>query len=176
MRIPRPGLPVTRPRFMRQGLPLASQFNRLVDAVRRADIAPATRPQPFFPLPGLQVFQAQIVVIAIDWLEVNTYQFIEGGASDVGPAQFAVALPWLLRQTPFNGQTYNGVSYTYTGIHVRTATAGQTSETQRITPDYVLGDVIYVGRYIRGGTGVSQNLESVDLNLDGRCWAAEGTS
>ncbi len=173
MRSRLPGLPITRPRFMRQRLPLASQFNRLVDAVRRSDIAPAVRPQVFNPLPGLQVFQARIVVIAVDWLECNVYQFIEGGASWTGPSQFVVGLPWLLRQTPFDGQTYNGVSYTYTGIHVRTATAGPDSETQRITPDYVLGDVIYVGRYIRGGTGISQNLESIDLNLDGRCWAAD---
>ncbi len=163
---------VSRPRkFGRTGL-VWDNLNRVIDAVRRADNAPLTFEPPFNPLPALQILQCQIVVIAIDWLECNTLSFIEGGASTVGPSQFAVALPWLLRQTPFNGQIYNGVTYNYTGIHVRTATQAAVTETQRITPEYVLGDVIYVARLIRGGTGVSQNLESIDLNIDGRCWAA----
>ena len=165
--------PASRPRFFTRQGALWDNLNRVIDAVRRSDIAPVTAEAPFNPRPQLQILQARIVVIAIDWVECNVYQFIEGGASWTGPSQFVVGLPWLLRQTPFDGQTYNGVTYNYTGIHVREATAAAVTETQRITPDYVLGDVIYVARYIRGGTGISQNLESIDLNLDGRCWAAE---
>lgn len=169
--------PVARPRRMRPGGELSEQFNRLADAVQRADLAPRVGVPPFFPLPSLQAFQAQITLLSTDSVVCRTYAFIQQDplVELIGTVEFEVALPWLLRRTPFDGVIYNGVSYTYslTEPYTRTATAGPDSETQRITPPYVVGDVLYVLRNVTGGTGVTQQLQALDLNVDGRCWAAE---
>lgn len=166
---------IRRPRRYKKGdlLPGASRLNELVDPLDRLGRSPASGQTMQTPALYLQIFQLQINFILTDYLQGRTYVRYDDGSETIGAADITVALPWLLRQTPFDGQTYNGVTYTYTGIHVRTATAGTDSETQRITPDYVLGDIIYCARQVKGGSGVALAMPQLDLNVDGRCWAAE---
>lgn len=73
-----------------------------------------------------------------------------------------VSKPWLLRQTPFDGVAFGGVTYEYTEVGARTATDAEdedVTETQQITPSYVVGEQLLT-------------LGGVDLNTAGRCWAA----
>ncbi len=166
---------VRRPRRYLKGDPLpgANRLNEIIDPLQRLGRSPAGGQVLQTPALYLQVFQLQINFILTDYLQGREYVRYDDGTERIGPVDITVALPWLLRQTPFNGQTYNGVTYTYTGLHVRTATAGQDSETQRVTPDYVLGDIIYCARQVQGGSGVALSMPSLDLNVDGRCWAAD---
>lgn len=107
-----------------------------------------------------------------------------------------VAKPALLQRTPWDGQTVNlivdgvetPVTFQYTGIGVRTATATigdeEVSEIQRITMDYIPGDVIVAVEvrksaavdgmdvYAPGGSG-QKGLTWLDLNMSGRSWATD---
>ena len=154
-------------------VPGARRLNELADPLTRLGrtASAVTNAPPLAPYN--QILQVQLNFIFGDYLQGVEYRRYSDGSEVIGTVNIQFALPFLLRQTPFDGQTYNGVSYTYTGLHVRTATAGPDSETQRITPDYVLGDILYVARVIEGGSGVAAGIRSIDLNVDGRCWAAE---
>ena len=55
-----------------------------------------------------------------------------------------VAKPWLLRTSPFDDQEFDGISYNYTGVSARTATSGEVTESQLITPSYVVGEELVV--------------------------------
>lgn len=70
-----------------------------------------------------------------------------------------VSKPWLLRQSPFENEAFNGVTYAYSSVNERSATDGVDTETQQITPSYVVGEQLLT-------------LAGVDLNTAGRCWAA----
>ena len=166
---------IKRPQRFRTGDPVpgARRLNELADPLTRLGRNPAQNQViPDAPL-YLQVVQISLNFIFGDYLQGVEYRRYSDGTELFGTENIQFALPWLLRQSPFDGQTYNGVSYTYTGLHVRTATAGPDSEIQRITPDYVLGDILYMGRLVLGGSGVADGIRSIDLNVDGRCWAAE---
>ena len=116
--------------------------------------------------------QVQVVSVETDYMICTV--------TDTG-AQVYVALPWQLRRTPFDGQTYNGVSYTYTSNTARDASSGSGSESQVIVPAYVAGDLVYALTGIVGDTSVHetttqgaslpQPVEWLDLNVDGRAWA-----
>lgn len=83
-----------------------------------------------------------------------------------------VALPYLLRRTPFDGLTRDGITYTYSSNTVRSATGSPGTETQTIVPSYVANDQIFATRYPRYGTGVT-NVFFIDENRDGRAWAKQ---
>lgn len=114
---------------------------------------------------------------------------------------FAVAKPYLLMRSPFDGQqvTYPGfeslgnegeitVSYTYLDIGLRTASdvdGNEDDERQRITPDYFVNDIISIARVRAAGgdwAGIvrddpldedanGQPIEWTDMNSAGRAWA-----
>lgn len=95
---------------------------------------------------------------------------------DKDGAEIAVAKPWALRygvQFPANG---GDLSYVYNDYHTRTAASasGETTEFQRITPDYEVGEELLVRRVAsarifedNGGPGIVW----IDENNLGRCWA-----
>jgi hypothetical protein len=89
--------------------------------------------------------------------------------------------PYSLQRTAYDGLTVNGISYTYAAAAERTASSGEVTETQLITPDYAVGEPIYAVP-IDGGlsllTGVNrpsdgQPLVWLDANVESRAWAAE---
>ena len=91
----------------------------------------------------------------------------------------------MLRKTPFNYSTngqqlWNGVRFVYVTGQERGASKGNVEETQAVVPAYVVGDEIYAVKLLPQQTGIkvkdgTNSYETVwlDLNLDGRAWAAE---
>lgn len=85
---------------------------------------------------------------------------------------YKVWKPWLLRQTPFDALTRDGITYDYdaTVVGLRKATdATPTDEWQKITPSYSLRATGQTGELLHAvacGSGEYQ-----DLNTAGRCWA-----
>jgi len=105
---------------------------------------------------------------------------------------FNIALPFLLRRTPFDSDPdflgsnpapdeRNGLTYVYTTDIERVATIVESGDTeiQVIVPSYQEGDIIYAMKNIIGGTSTSATdsdgfttvVEWVDMNADGRFWA-----
>ncbi|MDP1711946.1 MAG: hypothetical protein Q8K86_05765 [Candidatus Nanopelagicaceae bacterium] len=92
-----------------------------------------------------------------DYLNVSTVS-----GSDV----YAVLKPYMLRRTPFDGLTRDGIYYTYLTDNERTAeNAGSETEDQVIVPSYVAGDEILAV------WGIVDGYPLVDLNVDARAWA-----
>jgi hypothetical protein len=97
--------------------------------------------------------------------------YIKGGVGDGSAnASVKIAKPEQLRRTRYDGETYNGVAYVYSSNYARTADG--VAET--VTPNYVVGDVIYVVESPAGGTDAldenSKPIHWLDLNVDGRRW------
>jgi hypothetical protein len=90
---------------------------------------------------------------------------------------YAVAKPYQLQQTPFAGKTVllNQllVSFTYTGIGMRTASSANGSEDQVIVPDYFLGDIITAYPLPAGYIDPNHQtqLAWTDMNTAARAWA-----
>lgn len=95
-----------------------------------------------------------------------------------------VALPWLLRSTPFDGLSRNAISYDYDFSATpteRTATnAGAETEVQVIVPAFAVGDIFYAVGSADGGTDVyadlgDGNFEDVTYLMlsDGRAWSLQ---
>ena len=90
-----------------------------------------------------------------------------------GTTTYQIARPWLSRRYTWDTLTINGVTYAYVDAQKRTATSGTTTEIQRITFAYTVGDMIIAAQ-------VSQvsdygTWEWLDLNMDGRDWAREAS-
>jgi len=89
-----------------------------------------------------------------------------------GSEDIAVALPFLLRKTPFDGETVNGITYTYISTTLRDATDGTITERQSIVPRYFTNDIIYATSMTSHDVIISgQRLLLQELNVDGRQWA-----
>lgn len=114
--------------------------------------------------------QYSLVADAGDWLLVREIT----GSRIFGPVVF-LAKPYLLRITPFDGQTRAGISYVYEEVYQRVATRGLVSETQVVVPQFVEGDLIYGVNFVANGTNLiaanSLHVTGLDLNVDGRAWA-----
>jgi len=163
----------------------AKRLNKTVDAVNRI-VGGVRPPRQTVSAPlsagapgksskqGPIVAQFKVVSVEDDFLVCNDYDGL--AASDVTTL---VAKPYLLRRTPFDLLTRDGVEFIYGDAVERIAFDGEgTSETQRITPSYVAGDIIYAVRNIVGKTDVDDTdtesddkLDWLDLNVDGRSWA-----
>lgn len=93
---------------------------------------------------------------------------------DADTNEVLVAKPYELQRTPFDGQTIDGVTYTYASATEREAVGG-TTEIQFITPNYRAGAEIYAVR-VQGDTGVpspgsaGDNLTYLEID-QGRAWA-----
>lgn len=122
------------------------------------------------------VRQFKIVSQDADYLKCNAY---DGVAS--GDLVYYVAKPYLLRRTPFDGESRAGIEYEYSSDSARVADDGVDTEDQTIVPSYQADDIVYAIMGIAGGT--SERLDSdesggeteprimwVDLNVDGRAW------
>ena len=127
---------------------------------------------------GLLLIRPLVILsVEIDHLITRSYDF---ATAVVGSVDILVALPWLLRRTPFDLVTVAGITYTYSTNIQRLADDGTTTETQVIVPNYqgqdspYDGDIIFAASGIQGGTGVTvsgQPLSLLDLNVGGRAWA-----
>ena len=113
----------------------------------------------------------QITAIGGDSLTCNEY-FPE---TDTTGSSVTVAKPFMLRKTPFDGETItypNGdaIEYTYDAVNPerkRVSDDGATTKTQYMTPMYYVGEII---RAAKGETGVG-SLVFEDQNTAGRHWA-----
>ena len=168
---------VRRPEKWRENEPVsASKLEELRDGLDRLIEGTTTAQRRGEQRLFRQVFQAQIALIHGDYLDVREYREYPVGPPFVGASQILVARPWLLRRTPFDGGSWNGIGFTYSDDQTRTATQAATTEVQRITPAYVIGDIIYCAVDVYGGVSVDQGglaLVALDMNVDGRSWAAE---
>lgn len=169
-----PSTGVREPGKWRRRQPIeASKLNELRDAVR--SLLPFAQPARQVAASGKEevseIAQMQIVGVAGDYLQCRKYS----GTSASGPT-VSVAKPYLLRKTPFNGASRNGISYSYTSDVSRTASLSGETETQVVVPSYVVGDIIYAIKGVVGGVGVTLTAGTIswlDLNVDGRAWAKE---
>ncbi len=129
----------------------------------------------------------RIVAFKNDYLHCHTF-IPKAGAGDTdeeeGDVVVFVAKPYLLRQTPFDGESIvypsKTISYTYANQGERTATSGGDEEDQVLIPEYFVDDEIIAIRNIIGSTGVIANdagdsettvTEWEDMNTAGRFWA-----
>ncbi len=112
---------------------------------------------------------------------------------DLSDERIYVAKPWILRKTPFDGMTWNEIEYEYSetgGDFSRTAyqdrdTDDEVSETQIITPDYMMRDtenelsgeiILAVERTTGVETDDGVAISWEDVNTAGRCWATIGVT
>lgn len=125
------------------------------------------------PRPWSEMQLYEIVSIQGDYLQcIRVYN--RSGLITKGTVDVFIAKPARLRQSE---TSRDGVTYVYTDSQTRTASkAGETDETQRVTPGYLVGDYIEATTH-RGPSGVaevdSQRGAPIDSNVDGRAWAAE---
>ena len=148
------------------------KLNQVVKAV--AALTKGCRsPRQIVPRAGeapLQMQQFKIVTIDDDLLVCNPFNGLEADTE----SEIIVAKPPELRasRTSWNGQTF-----TYTNSQTRSATNGSDTETQLVTPSYVVGDVVFAVSNIIGGTGVTLDddtpVEWMDHNCAARAWAEE---
>jgi len=175
-----PNDPIRNIRQWKKGEPLKkARLNESVDAINRISggitpprqLSASARPIPTGSTSKVQQFVVNSVYG--DYLSCYPYNGLQINTTAV----ILVAKPYLLRQTPFNGSSRNGVSYTYTSAIQRTATDGSTDETHVITPSYVTNDIIYAIRNIVGKTATYNSqldiIEWLDMNVDGRSWAVQ---
>lgn len=129
-------------------------MNGLVDAVNRltAGVNAPSQPRVYGRSGGSPVIRCTIVSHEDDYLEC-----VETGTSNT----VYVAKPYELQRTPFDGETVEGVNYSYgsgfAASQERTATSNANPsevEQQFITPAYVVGAEIMAVR-VQGNTGVS---------------------
>jgi len=166
--MPRRTIDKSVPRFRSGMMALpVRQMNAIVDAVNRPAIgvsAPATR-QPKGKSGGAPVLVLTLVAHNGDYLECE----------DALANTYYVAKPYEIRRTPFDGITISGITYTYVSNSERDATDGVDTETQFITPSYVVGNEIYAVK-VQGDTGVNDPtpvpIIYIEMN-QGRAWAYE---
>jgi len=158
---PRKGQTITA-RHMSEPFNILNQLNSGISPIQQARSTGKTV--------NISVGRFVITSIANDYLVCREFDGTAQGTSDV-----YISRPYLLRASM---ESRNGVSYTYSNSQTREATDGVDTETQEVTPDYVVDDEIYAIRGIVRGSGVSsepagnRKIEWLDLNIDARAWAA----
>ena len=76
--------------------------------------------------------------------------YLEGKDDSLNPenVRMNVAKPWLLRRSSYDGKNIGGTSYRYVSRQRRVVTKGDITETQEITPKYLIGfDIILAQRF-----------------------------
>lgn len=152
-----------------KGKPIkASTINGAIEEINRNRNTDNAISQPI-PNGKQAIGRFQVVSDQGDYLTCYSY-----AGDAVTTSVVNVAKPYLLRVTPFNGFSRNGVSFTYSSNSERTATAGS-AESQIVVASYIAGDQIMAVTNILGSSGVTaSNGDKViwcDLNVDGRFWS-----
>lgn len=152
------------------------QPGALVRELVQGIAAPQQRPRP---LKGTVPEVRRLVVAAIAPDYLTCYAF---DGLTTGDAPLYVARPPRLRGSEA-ARTFAGGTVSYSGVNAtgtaRTATLPDDStESQVIVPEYVVGDELFAVRNLAGGTGVTRTaggashaVEWLDLNVDARAWA-----
>ncbi len=167
---------IRRPEKWLEGEPVSASkleelrdgLDRLIEGTDPRQVAGDLAQQP-------QVFQGEIIGLAGDYITVVEYRVYVGGGIVRGTQAINVAKPWLLRRTPFDGLSRDGVSYVYTADQTRTATAGPNVRVEHVTPGYLIGDIVYCLRTILNATAVEVGgliLPALEI-AGGRMWAAD---
>lgn len=129
-----------------------------------------------FNNPGINPLSARmfkVVELAEDIIICHTWDGAEEGEDDI-----AVARPYLLRKTPFDGQSRGDFSFVYEREDKRVSTnLEDETEDQILVDSYDEGEVIFALNGIQGGTDLLDDNEEVvqwvDMNFDGRYWAQD---
>ena len=167
---------IRRPRKWRENEPVsASKLEELRDGLDRLIDGTETRQLSTLLPPTAQVFQGEIVGLESDYIIVVELRIYAGGGTIKGTALIPVAKPWFLRRTPFDGQSRDGVSYTYTNDQQRTAIIGPDTRVEHVTPGYLIGDIAYCVQNVHNATGVETGGSLISaLEIEsGRMWAAD---
>lgn len=135
---------------------------------------PITRSRPFgLPRTPFDPVNGKYLMLGGYIAEIRCFDIIEilDDYLIVNDGQ-VVALPFLLRRTPFHGLTVEGITYAYTDIGERTATDAESNEEdQVITPSYYEGEQIVSARLSARISSGGKLMEWIDLNSAGRTWA-----
>ncbi len=145
----------------------AAKLNRGVDTLNRLTqgIRPA-RQVPLIPRPkskkAIRLFVQSLGPDHLVCLDSNGNEFL-------------VARQWLIRRTPFDGQTRDGVSYVYSADDRRVATVGiapdEETEIQEIIQRFVLDDEIWAEEPETTGVEVDGVAVKLLMQSDGRSFA-----
>ncbi len=144
----------------------------MVHAIKKPMLGVNSPRQVGMLLASLSIYQLILVEEFGDYLECNTWD-----GTNQGTQSILIAKPPLIQASYLDG--FNDGTYTYasTGVNTMTVTkiSDSTTEDWQITLDYVVGDFIYAVGGIRGGIDQvdadGNDLDFIDLNLDGRTWA-----
>lgn len=108
------------------------------------------------------------------------YRCVTWDGTTEGSTTVDVAKPMYLRQSPFDGQTINGITYTfstnYTFRWARNSLTPVSTIRQIIIPYYVTNDLIYASEISNGAGAVSTEGSLItyqDMNVDGRFWVRD---
>ena len=123
---------------------------------------------------GLPVLRCRITAINNDTL---TCLVVDDGtaSSPLLGTTITVAKDCHLQRTPWHGQTFNGITYTYSDSQTRTANNGVTTVTQVVYPAYYVHGSPYTpcaeiyARWVLNKTDVT-NVWYIDLNTGARHW------
>jgi len=168
-----PTQPVVRPWKRREPI-RAKRSNETVEAVNSLlrganggrQVSPVTAA-------GVAMRRFRVKSVGTDVIVCRGWDGVTEGSVDID-----VALPYLLRRTPFDGLSRDGISYVYTSNTERTATDGSDNETQVITPSYTVDDEIFAVKRVSVLGGIGEDSSGAPLadwlidENDGRAWAA----
>ena len=126
---------------------------------------------------GWAIVHCTVLAVNADTLTCQVINDSSGSdpAGIIG-STITVCKPWWLMRTPFDGQTIDGITYTYSDNQHRNANNGTTTENQIVHPYYKSSDVygtpskIYA-RWSCNGTDKA-SVWYIDVNTDARTWAA----
>jgi len=119
---------------------------------------------------GLEQLRVKEVSATEDWLRCRTWDGSAEGTHDV-----YVARPYTMRRTPYDGQTIDGKTYSFllqSGVLTRHIIFSDSSfERQKITPPYLVNDIIYATTTPTEVTVSGTPVGLLDINCDSRAWA-----
>jgi hypothetical protein len=170
-------------RDWKTGDPLAAKhWQEVVQALKNM-VGVGQGKQILNPTSQHQVKMFKVVDVDVDFINCHTFDGVTEGTDTI-----KVALPFLIRKTPFDSATRTDppraeITYVYTSNIRRTATktvdGEEVEEFQIIVDSYEEGDIIFASKGIFGNTGVYQDDPTnekpiiwLDENRDGRYWAA----
>jgi len=122
---------------------------------------------------AVSMFQCIVKSESADTLICHTYNDGVEGTVDI-----TVAKPHELRQTPYDGQTIEGVTYSYQSANSRTATSTIDGEsvtfTEEIVRKYTADFTKIMVAPVASGSGITTTDLLIDKNLGARAWAKTG--